>query len=127
MIKLEQLNPHKFPITPEIESNLKTLLTRLNALGNVYGKAMIVSSGLRSEQLQKVLISTGRSTATHSKHLTGEAADIYDPDGIFWQWLMDNINLVEQTQLWLEDKKYCPMWVHCQIVPPLSGKRIFIP
>lgn len=127
MVELKELNQHNFPTTPEILSNLEILQARLNMVQQFYPEAFIITSGLRSEKLQASLIATGRSTAVKSKHLLGQAADVYDPDGKLWAWCMDNLSIVELSDLWLEDKKSTPTWVHFQSVPPSSGKRIFIP
>jgi hypothetical protein len=43
----------------------------------------------------------------------------------------ENMQLLKETGLWLEHGNWTHYkggtWVHFQIVPPLSGKRIFIP
>lgn len=88
---------------------------------------MIVTSGLRSAYQQGMLISSGKSTATKSKHLSGEAVDILDKDGSLRDWILSNMYLMETTGLWLEDFGHTVGWVHFQIVPPKSGHRIFIP
>lgn len=127
MISPKELNPHNYPATTEIESNLAVLLERMNRVRGYYNVPMVVTSGLRSEELQSLLISEGKSNATRSKHLYGQACDIEDIDGKLWSWCTKNLVLLEEVGLWLEDKKYTPTWVHFQIVPPGSGHRIFIP
>ncbi len=127
MITARELNKFNLPTTPEIDANLATLLEHLNRLRTAYGKAMYVTSGLRSDSQQAALIKAGKSTAKKSKHLSGQAADIADVDGKFWAWCMDNLALLEEVGIWLEDKVSTPEWVHCQCVAPGSGKRIFQP
>lgn len=127
MISLKELNPRKYPTTPEIDANLVILKDRLNAIRAAWARPMTVTSGLRSTEQQKALISQNKSNATHSKHLYGQAADIFDPKGELKVWLMQNIKLLEDIGLWLEDFAATPTWVHFQIVPPKSGKRIFKP
>jgi aryl carrier-like protein len=82
---------------------------------------MVVTSGLRSLDQQQQLIAAGKSNAPKSHHLTGEAVDIYDPDGKLYQYCLDSIPLLEQCELWCEIRQGA--WVHFQIVPPKSGKR----
>lgn len=125
MISLSEINSHKYPTTPEIDNNLNALCKKLNVIRAAYGKSMVVTSGLRSEGQQKKLISIGLSTATKSNHLTGSACDILDRDESLWKWCLDNMDLLVSTGLWLENRQ--GPWVHFQIVPPHSGKRIFNP
>lgn len=127
MIQLWELNKKKYPTTPQIDSNLKVLCDRLNIVRAAYGKPMTVTSGLRSEKQQEELIKAGKSKATKSKHLTGHAADISDPDGELAKWCKANVAVLEKAGLWLEDPDYTPGWLHAQTVPPNSGRRFFKP
>lgn len=92
-----------------------------------YGKPMTVTSGLRSEKQQQELIKAGRSNAPKSKHLTGHAADISDPDGELAKWCKANVAVLEKAGLWMEDPDFTPTWCHFQTVPPNSGRRFFKP
>ena len=103
------------------------LCTRLNKLRKLWGKPMIITSGLRSEAQQKDLIKAGKSTATKSKHLLGLAADIADPGNKLYDFLQANPKIMEEIGLWCEDKSATPNWAHIQISPPKSGKRFFLP
>lgn len=125
MISLKELNINNYPTTPEIDANLETLLTRLNCVRMAYGKPMSITSGLRSIERQNALIEAGKSNAVHSKHLIGAAADIFDPDGSFYDWCKDNETLLEKTGLWCEERQ--GPWQHLQIFPPASGHRWFSP
>lgn len=122
-ISMKELNPHSYPTTIEQQANLDKLLQALNTIRNTYAVPMIVTSGLRSEEDQARI----NPSAPKSKHLLGQAADISDKDGKFWTWCMNNMSLMEQLGVYFEDKKSTPTWVHIQIVPPKSGKRIFLP
>lgn len=121
------LNPHNYPTTPEIDTNLQILQSRLKKLRLVCPFEFIVTSGLRSQAKQDELIATGKSKANKSKHLKGLAADISDPDGKIKTWILENVNKLEDSQLWCEDFNYTEGWVHLQCVSPLSGRRFFIP
>lgn len=127
MISLKELNPHDFPTTSEIDSNLKLLLIAINQVRLAYNTPMTVVSGLRSQAFQDDLIAKGLSKASKSKHLYGQAVDIQDKDGRLWEWCMKNMSVLESADLFLEDKQSTPTWVHFQVCPPRSGKRIFIP
>lgn len=131
-MRLSDLNPHGFTTTPEIDQNLQQLLTRANMLENAYGRILIVTSGLRDQALQNQLISAGKSTASKSKHLYGQAVDIGDPNRDLMHFILENLDLTQKIGLWFEDFRYCNSktgisWVHMQSVSPSSGHRIFIP
>lgn len=125
--KPEELNPHNYPVNVEISANLDDLHDKLNQLRAAYGRPMVITSGLRSDEQQKALIAAGKSTATKSKHLIGQAADIRDEDGKLAAWARQNVEILKDIELWCEDPEYTRGWLHVQTVPPKSGKRFFIP
>jgi uncharacterized protein YcbK (DUF882 family) len=127
MISLQELNPHAYTTTDEIDANLAILLERINVIREAYGIPMVVTSGLRDTAQQMALIASGKSNAPKSKHLTGQACDIQDKDGALRDWVKANMDLMESTGFWFEDFDHTPGWVHFQIVPPGSGNRVFIP
>lgn len=127
MISPKELNPHNFPTTPEIDQNLAILLERLNKVRSAWAKAMTITSGLRDQAKQGALIAAGKSNASKSKHLSGQAADVSDPNGDLKSWILANMTLMEQIGFWFEAFESTPTWVHFQIVPPKSGNRIFLP
>lgn len=124
-LKLMDLNPHGFPVTPEITANLQILLDRLNRLAPLYGRPFVINSGLRSQEFQDTLIKNGKSNAPHSKHLTGEAADISDPSGIFHEWCKSRDDVLDLIGFWCEQRQ--GGWQHLQISAPHSGHRWFFP
>lgn len=112
----------------ETQDNIMILLERINKVRQAYGKPMKVNDGYRRPE------DTPPGGAKASKHLIGAAIDIDDDDaGTFWFWLMkpENMKLLKEVGLWLEHGCYTHSkggtWVHLQIVPPGSKKRIFIP
>lgn len=127
MIFLRELNKRNYPTDNMIESNLLVLCKRLNMVRAAYAEPMIITSGLRSEKQQSELIKAGKSKATKSRHLTGHAADVADPDGKLAEWLLKNVKILEEACLWCEHPDHTPGWVHFQCVPPGSGNRFFIP
>ena len=113
-------------LPPHIQKNLKTLLQEINIIRTAYGKPMKVNDGYRRPS------DTPKNGAAKSKHLEGLAIDLDDDDkGTLWFWLMQNLKLVQTCGLYLEHGCWTHnklgSWVHFQIVPPASGKRIFIP
>jgi uncharacterized protein YcbK (DUF882 family) len=122
MIALNELNPHGYPTTDEIDANLQTLLDRVNVIRAAWGKPMTVTSGLRSQADQQRI----NPKAPKSNHLMGAAVDIYDPDLSLTAWLKENDSqILVDNQLWCEQGN--KNWVHFQIFPPRSGNRWFLP
>lgn len=123
MITYQELNRKGHKLPEQIEANLQILLEKMNQVRTLYGKPMIVTSGIRTAEEQVRI----NPKASHSHHIDGEAADIADPSGELKIWVKDHIKDMETTGLWFEDFSRTPTWVHFQIVPPKSGKRFFLP
>jgi hypothetical protein len=115
--------------------NLEELLVKLNHLRSAYGKPLRVSSGYRS--LQKHLavyaakgITDQSKIPMKSNHLYGFAADlvpIEDDIKHLHDFINNNIGLMADIGLYFEAFEYSPQWLHCQSMPPKSGKRFFKP
>jgi hypothetical protein len=65
--------------------------------------------------------------APRSKHMTGQAIDISDPEGDLDDWCMEHQDVLQTIGLWLENPASTKGWCHVQVVPPKSGKRVFFP
>ena len=112
-------------LTDEIRANAEVTVERVNELLERANCKSVdrLSSGWRPRSVNEAT-----SNAAHqSKHLSGEAADIPDPDRVLATWCVDNLDVLEEIGLWIEDPRYTPTWLHVQTVPPKSGKRVFIP
>lgn len=115
-------------LSKEIQDNLMTLLERANRVRTAYNQPMTINDGLRmlADQMRV------NPSAPKSKHLVGAAMDINDPDGSVWKWVLANLDLMQQIGFWFEHPNWTHHpdghgWVHFQIFPPASGKRVFIP
>jgi hypothetical protein len=67
---------------------------------------------------------TGAKSSTHRE---GHGCDTYDPERKLAAWCVLNVELLVKHDLYIEDPRWTPGWVHCQDVPPKSGKRVYIP
>lgn len=67
--------------------------------------------------------------APNSRHITGQAIDIADDDGLLDDWLLSDPGqrAIEEIGLWMEHPACTKSWAHLQTVPPLSGRRVFYP
>lgn len=106
----------------ESQSNLATLVQRLNLFFADYCGPIAVSSGYRDPDRNAAI-----GGAAKSPHMACAAADLADSSGKVWQYCLDNLGKAKSIGLWFEDRRWTPSWTHCQIVAPKSGKRIFVP
>ena len=134
MITMKELikndNLADIPLTHQ--HNLEELLVKVNKVRTAYARPMTVTSGYRSMYDHKRIynakgIFDESKIPMKSKHLFGQAVDIYDPNKELQKWCLDNVKMLEEIGLWMEDFSATKNWVHFQIVPPKSGKRFFMP
>ena len=109
--------------TQEISDNLDRLLAPMNQIRTAWARPMTVTSGWRPPSINAAT----PGAATHSKHMEGLACDIADPDGSLMAWVLSNLSLMQTLGIYFEDFRWTPNWVHFQLGPPASGKRIFVP
>jgi len=113
--------------------NLTKLQNTATELRKAYGKPLTISSGYRSMEdhlriYREKGITDQSKIPMKSKHLFGQACDFVCSDiKDFQKWILANEDLCKKLDIYFEDFSATPTWVHCQIVPPNSGKRFFIP
>jgi hypothetical protein len=112
----------------EVRANAVELLDRVNALlldcvGIEAAENPSVNSGWRPASYNATIA----NAAPKSRHITGEAVDLSDPDGELDQFLFDNPQFLARHSLWMEHPLATKNWSHLQSVAPRSGNRIFIP
>lgn len=111
-----------FPLNPEQENSLYILTTRLNKFRAIYGKSMVISSGYRPAGINARV-----GGATNSAHIACQACDFRDVNGDIRKFIQENPSVLEACDLYCEDFKHTPTWVHLQTRRTRSGKRIFKP
>lgn len=111
----------------ETRDNALDLLSRVNALlakiDLEEARAPKVNSGWRPAWYN----ATVANAAPRSKHITGQAIDLADPEGNLDQYLDDHRLLLVDHDLYMENPLSTKGWTHLQSVRPGSGNRIFIP
>lgn len=128
----EEIYPMAYNIG--IKANAELTVDAVNALIGRLEKAdvhlethpqtkTVISSGWRPPQINSQV----KNAAVRSKHMTGQACDLYDPDGLIDDWLADNLQALGELGIWVEHPSATKGWAHVQIVPPASGKRVFFP
>lgn len=109
--------------TQEISDNIDKMLEPLNIVRQEYGKPMYVSSGWRPPAINESTSNSGKA----SNHLKGLAVDFKDHDGKLREWVIANLKRLAELGFYFEDFRWTPTWVHFQIVPPGSKRRVYIP
>lgn len=116
-------------LTDDIIASAMRTVERANALIDRYvqmtgdREMRTVTSGWRPPGIN----ATTPGAAPRSKHMTGKAIDISDPEGDIDQWCLDHPDVMEELELWQEHPSATKGWCHVQIVPPKSGRRVFYP
>lgn len=125
---------HHPDLTFQVIANLGVLSGRLIAyLEDLASRDLVLStdkpisisitSGFRPADVNAAT----KGAAKKSNHLLGNAADLSDRNGALCRLVLANLDLLQAHDLWLEDPRHTPTWIHLQTVPPRSGKRIFAP
>ena len=121
-------------LTQPLRDNAANTVQRVNAVLMRAAQSGVV---LEASPVTGTLVSSGwrpaavnaktAGAAARSKHMTCQACDIYDPDGMIDDWAMEHLTVLEQAGLWLEHPSATKNWAHFQTVAPKSGKRVFYP
>lgn len=111
-------------VTPELIEKAMDYVTRLNAVCHeLHIKNPKFSSGFRPSEVNKKTPNASKK----SKHMTGQAGDLEDPEGKIDHEFLMNQAILEKHGLYLEHPKHTEGWAHTQSVAPASGNRVFIP
>lgn len=110
-------------LTPLIEANAADTVQRANKLLEAFGEDRGVNSGWRPPSVN----ASTPGAAPNSKHMSGEAIDLADPEGDLDEWCLANQSILISIGLWQEHPASTKGWCHVQIVPPRSGNRVFYP
>lgn len=113
----------KQDLAQELQDNLEKLVEKMNLLLDLYGKDVVITSGYRTEAVN----SKTPGAAPSSKHMICAAVDIADVDNSFMTFCLQNLDKCKEIGVYFEDFRWTPTWTHCQILPPKSSKRIFVP
>ncbi len=117
--------------TEEIQENGHETIRRVNLLLDKFLAANPsdteeeygVASGWRPAAVNQAT----PGAASKSKHISAQACDIKDPEGALDDWCLEHHEVLEEIGLWQESPTATKGWCHVQIVPPRSGRRVFLP
>lgn len=125
-------------LPPEQVANLNTLIPKINDLLSRFGEFRKCNSGYRSMEEHLAIYSRinakrkaqglpERKVPMSSRHLVAAAIDLSDPDGKLQKWILNNVKVLEELDLYCESFTHTVGWVHIQCLPPRSKSRFFIP
>lgn len=110
-------------LTSQVLKNAEALLEKVNAFVQELGVNSIkVSSGFRPSGVNASI-----GGAKLSNHMTGNAVDLTDQHGELRDLFLKHLEIAKKYNLYFEDFRWTPGWVHVQNLMPLSKNRIFIP
>ncbi|MEQ1774700.1 MAG: hypothetical protein ABL891_13040 [Burkholderiales bacterium] len=122
-------------LTPDIVQNALLLTQRITVLlehaaaenispGIDEATCTCVASGWRPKSVNE---KTANASAT-SLHLNGMGIDLREAPGrALARFCLRNLDLLAKLELWMEDPRWTPTWVHLQSRAPGSNDRVFIP
>ena len=118
-------------LTGQIRANVDDLMRKVNTLFDLAGikledspkSGSPITSGWRPPEVN----ASTPNAAARSKHMTGQAVDLYDPEGDLDDWCMAHQDRLAAVGLWLEHPSATKGWCHLQSIPPRSGNRVFYP
>jgi hypothetical protein len=109
--------------TSSVSTNADLTIALANQLLYHFGEDRKVNSGWRPPA-----VNAGTpGAAPFSRHMTGEAIDLWDPEGDLDEWCLANLNILTTLGLWMEHPASTKGWCHVQTVPPKSRNRVFYP
>jgi hypothetical protein len=115
---------HADELSAELLVNARHTVERANGLLRLAGRMSCpVNSGWRPHSVNATI----PNASPRSRHLTCQAVDLGDHDGTLDAWCSTHQDALEHLGLWLEHPSATPGWCHVQIVPPGSGRRVFMP
>lgn len=117
-------------LTDALEANAEETIGKVNRL-----LAMMVDDGalpaahthVNSGWRPKTINANTPGAAKKSNHITCQAVDLADVDGVIRYWCMQHLDVLETLGLWMEHPAATKGWCHLQTVPPRSGHRVFYP
>lgn len=119
----------KYPINDEQTANIVKLLNKVNLIMNeFYIDTQVLKRPLTSGYRPAEINATVKGASKTSHHTRCAAIDIADSDKELANWLkLKGEGILVKYDLYIENTDITKTWVHFQIYPPRSGKRIFNP
>lgn len=117
---------HIEPPSDEVKANADILIDKVNQL-LAECPADVQPDGMNSGWRPASYNAKVPGAAVKSKHITGQAVDLGDPDGALDDYLLHRQGLLSKYGLHMEHPLATKGWCHLQSVPPRSGNYVFFP
>lgn len=101
--------------------NAQQTVDKANAILELFGSKRRVTSGWRPASINAAT----KGASPTSKHVLCQAIDLEDGNRELMNWCLNNKDILETLQVWLEDPRDTATWVHIQTIPPGSGNLFF--
>lgn len=111
-----------YPLNEELMTSALDLVDRLNKLQEHYPDSFVITSGYRPPEINETI----KGARTGDAHETCRGVDLRDWNLMLSEFLLDNLELLEEIGLWMESPSSAKDHVHLQSYPPKSGNRVFI-
>lgn len=113
----------QYPPSEQMIEDATNLLENVSLLEEALGVEFILTGGFRPEEMIEDHELPG---CPHDAHSRAQGIDIHDPDLFISKLILQNLDLLEQTGLWMESPVSAKDHLHLQSYAPGSGKRVFI-
>lgn len=121
-------------IDKDVRANAELLLSKVNTL---LDRAVLAGVNIRINPATGSVVAGTKNGgwrpqecpigAPRSAHKTGEAVDIYDPEGELDDWLFPDTQHLVMLGLYMEHPASTRGWCHLTTRAPRSGNRVFYP
>lgn len=111
-----------YPLNEGLIKNASSVILRANLLLHFFGEYRHITSGYRPKEINDKI----PGAAKNSLHMICMAVDLEDHGQRLSHFCIENKDSLIQARLWMESPKPGAKHCHLQIIPPLSGKRVFI-
>ena len=122
-----QLTPALRAWTDNTLAHVNKLLAVMDVDGITLESSPITLTPVSSGWRPVAINAATPGAAVRSMHITCEAIDLYDPEGVLDDWCMSHIPELEYHKLYLEHPAATKGWCHLQTRAPRSGNRVFYP
>lgn len=113
-----KIYPHE--LSAAICANAGKVVQKANDVLAAFGEYRRCNSGWRPSQVNAAT----PGAAPKSNHILGLAIDLEDRNRRLTAFCVDH---AEELDFWMETPNATPSWCHIQIIPPKSGKRVYLP
>lgn len=107
-------------VTPTMFNSARSLITSVNLFLKSWGGETHITSGWRPRAVNALI----PNAASRSKHMTMQAVDLLDPEGLLDEFCLASPDLLSSCSLWFEHPSATKGWCHLQNAPYGSYRSV---